>query len=88
MARPRSDLSISDSERGLIVLLGDDYASAGMLEFANLIKGVHPDLFIHLIYLDENPEEDHKAGIVSMISLNMYDLRVLTTCPTLVWERE
>ena len=38
-----------------------------MLEFANLIRDVHPGIFIHLVYLDENPEEDHRAGIVSLL---------------------
>lgn len=43
-----------------------------MLEFMNLIKKVHPDIFIHSIYLDENLEEDRKAGWVRSIDTNAF----------------
>ena len=43
-------------DKALTETLGDNYASAGMLEFANLIRDVHPGIFVHLVYLDENPE--------------------------------
>lgn len=52
--------------------LGDSYASPAMLEFMNLIKKVHPDIFIHSIYLDENLEEDRKAGWVRSIDTNAF----------------
>ena len=50
--------------------LGDSYASPGMLEFMQLVKEVHPDIFIHSVYLDENLEEDRKAGWVCIINIS------------------
>lgn len=44
--------------------LGDTYASTGMNEFGNLIKGIHPGIFIHSIYIDEDVKEDQRAGFV------------------------
>jgi len=42
--------------------LGDTYASAGMLEFMQLIKEIHKDIFIHSVYLDVDPVADQRAG--------------------------
>ncbi|KAI0940574.1 hypothetical protein AcW1_003733 [Taiwanofungus camphoratus] len=41
--------------------LGDTYTSPGILEFVSLTKDMHPGIFVHLIYLDKNSEEDQKA---------------------------
>ena len=49
--------------------MGDSYASPGMLEFMNLIKEVHPGIFIHSVYLKEDLEEDRKAAFVSLSGL-------------------
>lgn len=45
---------------------GDSYASTGMLEFAKLVKDIHPGIFVHSIYLDKDLEADQKAGIVRL----------------------
>ena len=51
-----------------------------MLEFINLIKDVHPGLFVHSVYIEEDLEADQKAGFVrdSMI------LSLATACLTIV----
>ncbi len=36
-----------------------------MLEFSNLVKGVHPGIFVHSIYIEENLDSDQRAGFVS-----------------------
>lgn len=48
--------------------LGDSYASPGMLEFAELLKEQHPGLFVHNIYIDEDNEEDKKAGFYGYVN--------------------
>ncbi|KAL5528296.1 hypothetical protein ACEPAF_7432 [Sanghuangporus sanghuang] len=48
--------------------LGDSYASPGMLEFAELIKGVHPGIFVHSIYLDKNLDADQRAGFFGNVN--------------------
>lgn len=45
--------------------LGDSHSSPGMLEFADLIKDMHPGIFVHSIYINEDLGEDRKAGFVS-----------------------
>jgi len=35
-----------------------------MLQFASEIKKVHPDIFIHSIYLEEDLDQDRRAGFV------------------------
>ena len=47
--------------------LGDSYASPGMLEFVQLIKEMHPGIFVHSVYIDEDLEADQKAGFVSLL---------------------
>ncbi|KII92487.1 hypothetical protein PLICRDRAFT_37259 [Plicaturopsis crispa FD-325 SS-3] len=42
--------------------LGDSYASPGMLEFADLVREVHPGIFVHNIYIDEKLDNDRQAG--------------------------
>ncbi|KZT43690.1 palmitoyl-protein thioesterase [Sistotremastrum suecicum HHB10207 ss-3] len=42
--------------------LGDSHSSAGMLEFAELIKSVHPGIFIHAVRVEESIEADQRAG--------------------------
>ncbi|TFK90400.1 alpha/beta-hydrolase [Polyporus arcularius HHB13444] len=48
--------------------LGDSYASPGMLEFMQLIKDMHSGLFIHSVYLNEDLEEDQKAGFFGNVN--------------------
>ncbi|KAF8653587.1 hypothetical protein AX16_003865 [Volvariella volvacea WC 439] len=42
--------------------LGDAHSSPGMLEFASLIKDIHPGIFIHSVYIEEDIEQDRRAG--------------------------
>lgn len=44
--------------------LGDSHSSPGMLEFASMIKGVHPGIFVHSVYIEEDLSADRRAGFV------------------------
>lgn len=44
--------------------LGDSHSSPGMLEFKAMIRHIHPGIFIHSIYLEEDLEKDRQAGFV------------------------
>lgn len=43
-----------------------------MTEFADLIKEIHPGLFVHSIYIDEDNEADQKAGFVRILMSPLY----------------
>jgi Palmitoyl protein thioesterase len=60
---PKNDLYV----RPLVLWhgLGDSASSPGMLEFMELIRGVHPGIFIHSVYIDEDNAKDQRAGFVS-----------------------
>lgn len=53
--------------------LGDSYGSPGILEFIELMKGVHPGLFVHSVHLADSQEDDKKAAFVRehLLSLNL-----------------
>lgn len=38
-----------------------------MLEFQNLIKSVHPGIFIHSVYIDLDLKEDQRASFVRLV---------------------
>ena len=40
------------------------YNAPGILEFIGLIEDMHEGIFVHSIYLDENPKEDQNACFV------------------------
>ncbi|KAF8332056.1 alpha/beta-hydrolase [Cantharellus anzutake] len=42
--------------------LGDSANSEGMQAFAQLVRDVHPGLFVHSIYLEHTEDADQKAG--------------------------
>jgi len=48
--------------------LGDSATSPGMLRFADEIKTVHPGIFIHSIYIDEDLEKDKRAGFYGNVN--------------------
>ncbi|KAI0633680.1 alpha/beta-hydrolase [Trametes polyzona] len=48
--------------------LGDSYGSPGMLEFMSWIKEMHPGIFIHSVYLDEDLKEDERAGFFGHVN--------------------
>ncbi|KAI0790670.1 alpha/beta-hydrolase [Abortiporus biennis] len=51
--------------------MGDSYGSPGMLEFINEIKEMHPGIFVHSIYLDEDLKEDQRAGFLGNVNLQL-----------------
>ncbi|KAI1791250.1 alpha/beta-hydrolase [Ganoderma leucocontextum] len=58
-------VQLADPPRRPLVIwhgLGDSYASPAMLQFMELIKDVHPRMFIHSVRLDEDLDKDQKAG--------------------------
>ena len=46
--------------------MGDTYCAPGILEFIDMIKQMHPGIFVHSIYINEKEDEDRKAGWVSL----------------------
>ncbi|KAF9467286.1 palmitoyl-protein thioesterase [Collybia nuda] len=48
--------------------LGDSHSSPGMLQFASLIKDMHPGIFIHSISMDEDFDKDRKAGFYGNVN--------------------
>ncbi|KAI0321188.1 Alpha/Beta hydrolase protein [Amylostereum chailletii] len=55
---------LASNRRPLVIWhgLGDSYASEGMVEFMSLIQDIPPGLFIHSVYIDEDNNEDRRAG--------------------------
>ncbi|KAI8975883.1 alpha/beta-hydrolase [Trametes punicea] len=52
--------------------MGDSYASPGMLEFMSRVRQMHPGIFIHSVYLDENLEEDERAGFFGDVNEQLH----------------
>ncbi|KZP34257.1 palmitoyl-protein thioesterase [Athelia psychrophila] len=48
--------------------LGDSHSSPGMLEFAEMIKEVHPGIFVHSIYIEEDLSADRRAGFYGNVN--------------------
>ncbi|KAK7205606.1 Alpha/Beta hydrolase protein [Myxozyma melibiosi] len=48
--------------------LGDDYKSGGMQRVESLIKDMYPGIFVHSVYLDEDPEKDSKASLFGSLN--------------------
>jgi palmitoyl-protein thioesterase len=49
--------------------LGDSHLSPGMLEFMSLVRKIHPGLFIHSIYVEEDLKKDQRAGWVRSVNI-------------------
>jgi palmitoyl-protein thioesterase len=66
VALPALYVAAAASVRPLVLWhgMGDSAFSPGMLEFAELIKDIHPDIFVHSVYLAEDNQSDQRAGIV------------------------
>ena len=65
---PRAESPENDNYVRPLVLwhgLGDSASSAAMLKFIDLIRGVHPDIFVHSVYINEDNAKDQRAGFVS-----------------------
>ncbi|KAI0062827.1 alpha/beta-hydrolase [Artomyces pyxidatus] len=63
-ALPTQDVLRTPSTRPLVIWhgLGDSHSSPGMLEFQSLIKDIHPGIFIHSVFIDQDLKEDQRAG--------------------------
>ncbi|TFK44545.1 Alpha/Beta hydrolase protein [Crucibulum laeve] len=48
--------------------LGDSHSSPGMLEFASLIKDIHPGIFVHSIYIEGDLDKDRRAGFYGNVN--------------------
>ncbi|KAG6920103.1 hypothetical protein DXG01_010171 [Tephrocybe rancida] len=48
--------------------LGDSHSSPGMLEFASIIKDIHPGIFVHSVYIEEDLDKDRKAGFYGNVN--------------------
>ena len=48
--------------------LGDTYMSPGMVQFQNEVKKMHPGIFVHSVYIDQDAKADQRAGFVSIVS--------------------
>lgn len=46
--------------------LGDTYSSPGMVRFQKEVKEMHPSIFVHSIFIDEDTSADQRAGFVSV----------------------
>ena len=44
--------------------IGDSHSSPGMLEFSNMIRQVHPGIFIHSVYIEKELDKDKQATYV------------------------
>ncbi|GAW10666.1 palmitoyl-protein thioesterase [Lentinula edodes] len=42
-----------------------------MLEFASMIKNVHPGIFIHSIYIEEELDKDRQAGFYGNVNTQL-----------------
>jgi palmitoyl-protein thioesterase len=45
--------------------LGDTYASPGMVQFESEVKKMHPGIFVHSVFIDQDAQADQRAGFVS-----------------------
>ncbi|PPQ98444.1 hypothetical protein CVT24_004123 [Panaeolus cyanescens] len=48
--------------------LGDSHSSPGMVEFASRIKEIHPGIFIHSVYIEEDAGKDRDAGFYGNVN--------------------
>lgn len=52
-----------------------------MVQFQEEIKKIHPGIFTHSIYIDEDEQEDRRAGFVSLHSPSTTFLHPFNTHP-------
>ncbi|GLB37274.1 putative palmitoyl protein thioesterase [Lyophyllum shimeji] len=48
--------------------LGDSHSSSGMLDFASRVKKIHPWIFVHSVYIEEEPDKDRNAGFYGNVN--------------------
>jgi len=52
--------------------LGDSYSSPGMARFEDEVKEMHRGIFVHSIFIDEDPKADQRATFVSIHTASLY----------------
>ncbi|KAG6820518.1 hypothetical protein H0H93_015991 [Arthromyces matolae] len=62
--------SVSATPRPLVLWhgLGDSHSSVGMLEFSAQIENMHPGIYIHSVYIEEDLDKDRKAGFYGNVN--------------------
>ncbi|EGN99970.1 hypothetical protein SERLA73DRAFT_180317 [Serpula lacrymans var. lacrymans S7.3] len=48
--------------------LGDSHSSPGMLQFQSEVKKMHPGIFVHSIYIEEDLKADQRAGFYGNVN--------------------
>ncbi|KZV69353.1 alpha/beta-hydrolase [Peniophora sp. CONT] len=48
--------------------MGDSYSAPGMVEFMDEIRKIHPGIFIHSVFLDEDNSKDRQAGLYGNVN--------------------
>ncbi|KAF8813660.1 alpha/beta-hydrolase [Phlegmacium glaucopus] len=48
--------------------LGDSHSSPGMLHFKSMIQDIHPGIFVHSVYIDEDLDKDRDAGFYGNVN--------------------
>lgn len=63
----------TDSPRPLVLWhgLGDSHSSPGMLEFQDMIKDIHPGIFIHSIWIEDALDKDREASFYGNVNTQL-----------------
>ena len=48
--------------------MGDSYSAPGMNQFMDEIRKIHPGIFIHSVYMDEDNSKDRQAGLYGNVN--------------------
>jgi len=48
--------------------MGDSHASPAIVEFGELIAKMHPGIFIHSVYIEEDQDQDRRAGFYGNVN--------------------
>jgi len=48
--------------------LGDSYASSGVVQFESEVKIMHPGIFVHSVYIDQDANADKRAGVYGNVN--------------------
>ncbi|EEB97049.1 hypothetical protein MPER_03713, partial [Moniliophthora perniciosa FA553] len=60
-----------DSPRLKYLCAADSHSSPGMLEFQEMIKQVHPGIFIHSIFIEEDLDKDRLASFYGHVNVQL-----------------
>lgn len=64
--------ALASTPRPLVIWhgLGDSHSSPGMLRFVSMVQDIHPGMFVHSVYIDEDLDKDRRAGFVGATPLH------------------